>query len=400
MRQPHRLLPLFFLATLSACLFPGAGGQGGGARSLPPSCRGGFGDSDDARAVATFLEASDTFVATAGEIDGRLNGICRQFGADLGMSSAEIDAAAGATLHVCNQVTGRLRGEMAAIRAARIKARLETTEPVCTTRIDEYRQCIERCDTKVVREGRFEYRCEGGELRGGCAAECRGQCAARVEGRCDGACEGVCSGGCSGVCNGVCEGTCAVRGPDGHCAGSCQGTCRGSCSAGCSGSCSGQCVLSAQASCQGECRGGCSVEFREPVCTGRLIAPEVRTECRESCETVRVAHQQCTPGEARLIVDASEAAEAAARANRVSFAVASRLGEIRALGGRLLDLRDAGELMVRTGGGFASGMVRLTADAFACTALAAAELPRAANQVSVSFQVTVAFSAAVDVSAN
>lgn len=379
---------------------PNSGGGGGGGASLGNQCRGDFGSDEAGRQFTTFLQASAAFIDTSNDIEARMRAACQNLGTDLAMSSAEMAVNGNTTLAVCNQVSAKIRAEMDAIRATpSVKARFETTEPVCTTKIEEYRSCIERCDVKVVREGRVEYRCEGGELRGSCNAQCSGQCAVDVQGQCSGSCEGTCSGGCNGVCNGTCEGECTARDGEGRCTGTCRGTCRGTCSGGCTGSCSGRCVASAQAACSGECRGGCSVEFQRPVCTGRIVPPEVKTECRQMCDSVQVSHQECTPGEARLIVDASGAAEAAERAQRVTAAVAARVPEIVALGHRLGSLRQAGQAMIDNVGGFASTVGAIGGNAILCSAEAAAALPRAVSNVSVSFQVSVEVSASVDGSA-
>jgi hypothetical protein len=400
MRAGRVVLCLWTLC-VSACVLPGGVGPVG-PHAAHGSCRADVvsGGDETAREFATFLEATDTFITTAGEVDRRLLQTCREFGSDLGMGDGELDAAGAGTMAVCGQVTARVRSEMAAIRRAKVRAQLVVTEPVCETRVDEFRRCIEKCEPRVVKEGRIEYRCEGGELRGRCDGECNGRCAAQAQGQCGGACEGTCTGECSGVCDGICEGECAARGPDGRCAGACRGTCRGTCTAGCSGQCNGRCIVEVRAACGAECRGGCSIEYTEPVCTGRIVPPEVRTECRELCDSIRVSRQVCTPGSARLVVDASEVQKAAHDTNRIVHGIAARMPEIRAIGSRLYTLRDAGAIMLRTSAGFASGAASLGAAAVACAAQEAVELPRAVNQVSVAFQVTVSFSASVDVSAS
>jgi hypothetical protein len=375
----------------------GAGGAEGQASLLGGSCSADWGEDEAARSFGAFVLATNTFIGTANDIETRLRNACRGMGSDVGMAAGELE---GNTKQVCSAVAARMKSEMRAAASARVETKVIVTEPVCTVKVDEYRQCIERCEPKVIREGRFEYSCQGGELRGGCSASCSGRCAVDVQGSCQGSCEGTCSGGCSGTCNGVCDGECSARGPNGQCAGSCRGTCRGTCSAGCSGTCSGKCVVSASASCSGECRGGCSVQWQAPVCTGKIVPPEIRTECRDVCETVQVSRRECTPGEVKVVVDASAVAEAAERSRRVFSAVEHRLPEIRAALRQFEALRASGEAMVRYAGYFGSIIPQIGANAFLCVAGAAAELPKAVSQVSVSFQVSVEVSASVGASAS
>lgn len=378
-----------------------AGGGGGAAAGIPDSCTAAeYGASENAQSFSAFLVASAAFIRAAGEIDTQLVGACRALGTDLGMSDAELTANGADTRSICTAVNTKVRGEYDFIRSAQIRTHVESTPPVCKTRVDEYTQCIQRCQPTVVREGRVETQCTGGELRGACGASCTGRCAVEVNGSCGGACEGTCSGGCTGVCEGACQGTCASRDAQGNCHGACQGTCYGRCSAGCTGSCQGSCELSGQASCQGECRGGCSVQYTQPVCTGRIVPPEIRTECRESCDTVQVSSRECTPGQTRIIVDGTAAAEAAERARRLSDAVAARGSTIISLGARVRELGEAGTVMVRNAGGFARSTTQLGAAAAACSLQAVAALPAATARVSVAVNVSVSFQASASGSAS
>ncbi|MFO0558477.1 MAG: hypothetical protein U0269_10710 [Polyangiales bacterium] len=378
-----------------------AGGGGGAAAGIPDSCTAAeYGATENAQSFSAFLVATSAFIRAAGEIDTQLVGACRALGTDLGMSDAELTANGADTRSICTAVNAKVRGEYDFIRSAQIRTHVESTPPVCKTRVDEYTQCIQRCQPTVVREGRVETTCTGGELRGSCGASCTGRCAVEVNGSCGGACEGTCSGGCTGVCEGACQGTCASRDAQGNCHGACQGTCYGRCSAGCTGSCQGSCEMSGQASCQGECRGGCSVQYTQPVCTGRVVPPEIRTECRESCDTVQVSSRECTPGQTRIIVDGTAAAEAAERARRLSDAVAARGSTIISLGARVRELGQAGEVMVRNAGGFARSTTQLGAAAAACSLQAVAALPAATARVSVAVNVSVSFQASASGSAS
>jgi hypothetical protein len=158
--------------------------------------------------------------------------------------------------------------------------------------------------------------------------------------------------------------------------------------------------VSGQASCQGECRGGCSVQFTQPVCTGRIVPPEIRTDCRESCDTVQVSTRECTPGQTRIIVDGTAAAEAAERVRRLSDAIAARGSTIIGLGARVRELAQAGEVMVRNAGGFARSTTQLGAAAASCALQAVSALPAATARVSVAVNVSVSFQAAVSGSAS
>lgn len=378
----------------------GSGGGSGGA-SIADSCTAAeYGATANAQAFSAFMVASATFVRAAGEIDQALIGSCRALGTDLGMTDAELTANGADTRSVCTAVNAKVRAEYDFIRSAQIRTHVESTPPVCKTRVDEYTQCVQRCQPEVVREGRIETQCTGGELRGTCGAQCTGRCAAEVNGSCSGACEGTCSGSCTGVCNGACQGTCSARDAQGNCRGTCQGTCYGTCSAGCTGSCQGRCEVSGQASCSAECRGGCSVEYQQPVCTGRVVPPEIRTECRESCDTVQVSSRECTPGQTRIIIDGTAAAEAAERARRLSDAVAARGSAIIAIGARVRELGEAGATMVRNAGGFARSTTQFGAAAAACSLQAVSALPAAAARVNVAVSVSVSFQASASGSAS
>jgi hypothetical protein len=379
----------------------GSGAGGGGGAMLADSCTSAeYGATANAQAFSAFLSASASFIRAANEIDTTLIGACRALGTDLGMTDAELTANGSDTRSICTAVNAKIRAEYDFIRSAQIRTHVESTPPVCKTRVDEYRQCVQRCQPEVVREGRIETQCTGGELRGTCGAQCTGRCAVEVNGSCSGACEGTCSGSCTGVCEGACEGTCSSRDAQGNCRGRCQGTCYGRCSAGCTGSCQGRCEISGQASCNAECRGGCSVEYQQPVCTGRIVPPEIRTECRESCDTVQVSSRECTPGQTRIIIDGSAATEAAQRARRLSDAIAARGSAIIAIGARVRELGEAGQVMIRNAGGFARSTVALGAAAAACSAQAVAALPVAAARVSVAVNVSVSFQASASGSAS
>lgn len=376
------------------------GGSAGGAATLDNSCTSAqYGAEANAQAFSAFLTASASFITAAANIDTTLISTCRALGTDLGMSEGEMAANGTDTRSICTAVSAKVQAEFASMREAQIRTHVESTPPVCKTRVEEYRQCIQQCQPTVVREGRIETTCEGGEFRGTCGASCSGRCAVEVNGQCGGSCEGTCSGGCTGVCRGACEGTCASRDAQGNCNGACQGTCYGTCSAGCTGSCQGRCELSGQASCQGECRGGCSVEYQAPVCTGRIVPPEVRTECRESCDSVQMSYRECTPGQTRIIVDGTAAAEAIARVRRTNDALAARIPQILALGEQVRTLASSGEVMVRNAGGFAQSSTQLGAAAGACALQAVAALPVATARVSVAVNVSVSFQGSVSGSA-
>jgi hypothetical protein len=125
------------------------------------------------------------------------------------------------------------------------------------------------------------------------------------------------------------------------------------------------------------------------VCTGHIVPPEVRTECRQSCDTVCVSHQECTPGMARLDVDASGAAAAASRVSGVVQAVAARMPEIHALSHRLQDLREAGSVMVKSADDAAGAASQMGGKATLCIAEIAGSLPGAVARLGGAFQVTV-----------
>src|SRR5678816_3022367 len=93
------LLSLLFVASFVPV-------QGGGAGSpserpaLGEACRGDFGADDNARAFATFMQATEAFAQTAAEVEDRLQRGCRDLGNDLGMAVTELEAQGASTLGV------------------------------------------------------------------------------------------------------------------------------------------------------------------------------------------------------------------------------------------------------------------------------------------------------------
>jgi hypothetical protein len=108
-----------------------------------------------------------------------------------------------------------------------------------------------------------------------------------------------------------------------------------------------------------------------------------------------MSYRECTPGQTRIIVDGTAAAEAVARVARVGDAVAARIPQIMALGERVRELVSSGEVMVRNAGGFARSTTQLGAAAGACALQTVAALPIATARVSVAVNVSVSFQGSV-----
>jgi hypothetical protein len=389
--------PLLRRRTGSGAGQSSGGGGGGGGGGVAQSCLHDFGPSGPARHLTTFLQSTATFVNTASELERSLLDSCTRMGHDLQIPDGEMQPSSQDVPPVraaCSRVERQLREDYAAVRgAANARVEVDSTPPVCRVSVDGYAQCMGRCDASYTPAQ--VPRCEGGEIRGRCSGQCSGRCAVEVHGSCSGRCEGTCSGSCTGICQGHCEGTCAVRAADGSCNGACQGTCQGSCSAGCTGGCEGQCELSGQAHCEAECRGGCSVQYTEPVCTGRLVPPQADVNCNASCEARVHAEATCTPGHTTVRVEGGVTPDIQARAGRLRAAVESGMPAVRAAADKLQRLQASAQALVQSGSQVAGSIQMLGLEAIACASQATTTLPRATVSVSVSVEVSASVSGSV-----
>lgn len=354
------------------------GGGGGTSAGIGAQCRGDFGTTNAAAKIEAFLFAANDFSEAAISVQNDLLAACQRMGRALGMPEADLSASgpgAEPVRIVCSAVNDRYREELQAIRAASsTRIEFQSRPPHCEVSVDAYARCAAECEARVD-PGSIELRCEGGEIRGRCAAQCTGSCAIDVEGQ------------CSGTCEGACEGSCSAAQRDGSCAGRCDGVCRG------------QCVVSAQASCEGECRGGCSVEFEEPHCTGTVRPASVSSRCRASCDARMEAHARCTPGETRMTVSGGVDASMQPRVEAVQRATAEGVSAIVALRTRVERLQSSGREIARLAPELPQAAATVGIGAVACATAGAGAVADAMASVSVSVEVSVSVSASASVSA-
>ena len=362
-----------------------------------PNCAGDFGTADAALKLRAFLDATNSFSATAMDLDTTLLRECTAMATDLGAAPASLMATASmtATEVACTEAASRIRTSMRAIRAAMgVAVILEVVPAVCRVNVDAYSQCAARCDVRY-QPAMSTVMCAGGELRGGCTGMCTGSCAVAASAMCTGSCEGTCSGSCMGTCQGVCEGMCGTRDAQGSCMGTCMGTCRGTCSANCTGSCMGSCVANASATCMGECRGSCSVAFTEPRCTGRVIPPMVDADCRASCYTRFNATAECSP--AQISVRATgDLGMLQAQATALFTTLQAHYPAVLTLSEKLQRLVTAGVATVESARRVPGAVTTLGVAAGVCATQAASQIQVAAPKVQVSVQVSLSVTAAVN----
>jgi len=363
---------------------------------MSSECQQDWGSGEAALKLESFMIATSDFIGAAADIEDGMKNACMDMGRELGLSDDEMAGSGDvpAVKAACDAVSAKLRSEIGELSAqGSLRIAVVMQPPVCAVSVDAYASCAAECDVNVE-PGSVNVQCEGGELRGGCSGSCSGSCSVRASGQCSGSCEGTCQGGCQGTCNGRCDGTCSAQGANGECNGACDGTCEGSCSASCQGSCQGECVVEASASCEGECRGECSVEFTEPTCTGHVRPPSMSAECQASCDARLDASVECTPGSVVVTIDGDISGNFSDRVGALKNALESGLPAIAALGAKLRRLGSAGENMVAAADGLGGAVGSLGLRAAQCVSEAAAALPRATAQVTVSIEVSASVSGA------
>lgn len=378
----HRPLSSSFmlgaLAAVAALSLPACATNSSGSGT----CSGDFGASAEARRIESFLRAAAEFHAAAIDAEVDLRTTCRDMGVALGMDDAEIFAGASSRegtvglRAACANVETRIDLELAVIRAAAaVSVTLDVRAPRCDVSVDAYASCVAECEA-ILDPGSVDVVCEGGELRGTCAAQCTGSCALEVD------------VACAGTCEGICDGTCSAHDADGQCAGACEGTCHG------------ECVVSSTASCAGECRGSCSVELTEPYCTGDLRAPMASIDCSADCDARVAARVACEPGDVNLAIAGATSADARARADRLVAAFAAGARSALELRARASILASSGSVLVATASSVPSDAVAISAGAFACATAAALDVAAAASSLVVSVDVSVHVSGTIHASAD
>jgi hypothetical protein len=272
----HRLvLPLAF----AALAFPGLTAAGCG--SINPTC-----DETIGARLEAFSNAADALVAASTKLKGSVGASCVAIATDLGQKDVpdlsntddpDFDAKLQAACTLANQ------GIDAELKAG-AKLSIEVIGGQCTIAANAQFDCEANCSvTGTCDPGSIEVRCSPGELSGSCEAQCTGECtvtAGSVE----------CEGGCSGTCQGDCSGECAVKDGNGKCAGKCTGTCSGQCTGTCK-------AVPPAATCSGSCKGGCSVDYKAPVCEGKITPPmcDLDADCQAGCSAQAQLEAECTP---------------------------------------------------------------------------------------------------------
>jgi hypothetical protein len=251
--------------------------------------------------------ASTALKAMAAGVDADLKAGCGGLAKDLG-APGEFKTGTEAC-HAAIKAIGDSRAKM----GANVEVALDAKEPTCSMSIDVLADCMSKCDASL-KGAKPALNCEGGDLSGKCDADCTGKCDMSVPASCSGTCDGSCDAEFSGSCSGSCDGSCdGKQRPATPCSGQCAGRCNAKGKGTCSGNCAGTCELSAAATCAGTCTGNCSVAFKEPVCSGTLVTPNVSADCKASCDAQAGAQLTCTPATIAVKITGSRDAQEAAR---------------------------------------------------------------------------------------
>ncbi len=392
-------LPGTGAATGAGGLTGGAAGTAGltGGGEAAANCSGDFGDSAAAKKLEAFLDATQTFVGTASDLQNSLRDSCKQMGSALGLSDADMAPSAGQSeaKAACDAVSSKLHSELSDLRAhAHLRIKIISTPPHCDVGMDAYAGCAASCDANL-QPGHVDVHCQGGEIVGTCSGQCSGSCVANVSAHCAGKCEGTCGASCTGVCQGTCDGTCASHGANGQCNGRCTGTCHGTCTAGCTGECSGSCEVSHEAHCDGECHGGCSVAYTAPRCTGHVVPPHMSAQCKASCNAKVQAHATCTAGHTEVVIRGNIGSNIVDRVNKVRAAIEAGFDAIKAVEAKLHLLAESGQEMVQTAHDVPGAVGTLGMQAVQCATNAVGQFPQATASISVSVQVSASVSGSV-----
>ncbi len=187
---------------------------------------------------------------------------------------------------------------------------LYTHAPRCTVGLDDFRSCVQQCDSGLSPEA-SGVQCDSESAGGRCEAKCGGECIEMFTEECNGVCHGACRGGCSdefyGKCGGRCIGSCDGQSISGKCEGTCDGKCSsdadGSCQGPCKGKCSGACVSEKKkAVCPGTCVGTCSEDFRAERCAFATGPAEMVPACGAMCDAAGVGKANCMAAYADVVV--------------------------------------------------------------------------------------------------
>ena len=258
--------------------------------------------------------------AWSNELEADLRATCTKLAGELGakgpFTSSTLACGAAATELVA--LKAKLGG----------KVSVKTHAPVCTTALDTFGTCLDKCDA-ALDAAAPEGTCQGHPPVGKCSGICEGACDPQA-GKCSGTCTGHCDSGFHGTCKGSCKGSCDGKDLKGTttCAGSCDGTCDGEGSGECKGTCQGGCTTHAEV-CSGTCLGKCSVDLKDAKCTGLFKSTGAPEECRAYCETRGDRRATCSAA----VVDVTvTGAKDAAAAKTYESALQHHLGAVAKIG--------------------------------------------------------------------
>lgn len=201
---------------------PGVGGRGGASGDVDPNTCGNYAATDAGRKLKAFLEATVQLEAEVKDSENYLRDTCAMMGAELGMSSAELE---GNTKEVCTMVNEAIRNNLQVGLKAGARLTIDYQPAVCTVNVEAAAQAAAQCEAKAEADVAVQ-------------------------------CSGTCTGTCEGRCNGTCKGKAGTGGNSGDCNGTCEGTCEGSCSGGCTG----HADVQADASCKAKAEVTANVE--------------------------------------------------------------------------------------------------------------------------------------------
>jgi hypothetical protein len=374
---------------------------------------GEFGADENAMKLEAFLDAVAGFDQEASILIGEAEDVCFSMGEDIGISTADLRAAAaeggalptGSAAAVCALVADQMEIDMATIRGAEMDFLIDVQMPECTAELRAVADCYARCEADFNATV-TPVTCEGGgiyvDCNVGCTGQCRvpevvAECHGYCEGSCTGGCTGRCSGQCDGSCTGWCEGSCDVIDPEtGQCAGTCTGTCNGECDASCEGYCTGTCegrcsagcvVDVTDGGCTGECWGECTADVDPVRCQGGDIDVQASAQCEAACQAEVSFEYECDPPVPQVFVEViGDDAEVIALATTYAHALQNNLPDLVMLTVQLGYVVEATAQLVATSVDGLDAAIDMSAKAIACAYLA----------VDIVVEVDIQFSATVD----
>jgi len=320
------------------------------------------GGADVQTKVRGFIGAVYEYDQTAASVEADLIASCRELGAAMNMSDADLQAEADSgegAKAVCNAVSAKIKATIAA--KGEFELRITPPKPpVCEMPFDAMQECLAECGA-AIDPGNLTASCEGGSIRGDCTGDCKGTCI--VEG----------SAECGGTCDGTCQGKCDGEDVSGTCEGKCEG------------SCSGTCSMEASGKCEGTCEGACTATMEAPTCTGTVKPPSVSVDCQANCAAQASAKLKCHPPSigVELVGEGDASADLKGLVTGLETAYPKIISIQQGVAARL---KTQGQVLVEQGKALPSAVTQAGAQAQGCLVAAGQMAFDASASVSVSVE--------------